>query len=67
MRTQKEGFDVQLQESREHSLVLSEVCAWAAYFVVLRSTWTEFSNVNVFIGRVRAVIFYKIELRASTS
>jgi hypothetical protein len=37
MRTQKEAFDVQLQDSRKHSLVLSEVCAGAACVVVLKS------------------------------
>jgi hypothetical protein len=66
MRTQKEAFDVQLQDSRKHSLVLSEVRAGAAHVIVLKSTWTELSNVNVFIGRVRTVIFCEIGLRAST-
>jgi hypothetical protein len=66
MRTQKEAFDVQLQDSRKHSLVLVEVCPRATCFVVLRYSWTEFSNVNVSIGRVRAIIFCEIELRTST-
>jgi hypothetical protein len=66
MRAQKEVFDVKLQDSRKHSLVLSEVCDGAACCHVLKSTWTELSDINVSIGRVRAVIFCEIKFRAST-
>jgi hypothetical protein len=61
MRTQKEAFEVHLQESTERSLALADVGSLSTCRVALNSKWTAHTNIGRFIDRIRADIFFEIE------